>query len=157
MKKCSSCKKRKLEKNFYKNKSTKDGLTQYCVDCCKQRYHETKHKFKTTRKKYSEQNQEKLMFHAAKSRAKKFNLPFEIEESDIIIPKKCPIFNIPLKRHEGRTRSPNSPSLDRIHNGRGYTKDNIKVISWKANELKRNASLMDLRKLVKYMEENLNV
>ena len=32
----------------------------------------------------------------AKGRAKKFNLPFSITIDDIIIPEKCPVFNIPI-------------------------------------------------------------
>jgi hypothetical protein len=30
---CSRCKKKRDIKNFYKNKSTKDGLTHHCKDC----------------------------------------------------------------------------------------------------------------------------
>lgn len=34
-KKCSQCGKRKGLKNFYKDKSTKDGYKTYCKECAK--------------------------------------------------------------------------------------------------------------------------
>jgi hypothetical protein len=38
-----------------------------------------------------------------------------------------------------------SPSLDRVDNSKGYTKDNVWVISQLANKMKNNASLDQLR------------
>jgi hypothetical protein len=35
-KKCSGCKIPKDEENFYKNKHTADGLSNYCVECSKE-------------------------------------------------------------------------------------------------------------------------
>ena len=42
----------------------------------------------------------------------------------------------------------NSPSVDRIDPKKGYTPDNIRVISWRANSLKSDASLKELQVLV---------
>jgi repressor of nif and glnA expression len=46
----------------------------------------------------------------------------------------------------------NSPTLDRICNGRGYVKGNVRVISWRANSLKRDANIEEIRSILKYME-----
>ena len=40
-----------------------------------------------------------------------------------------------------------SPSLDRIVSSLGYVKGNIRVISYKANRVKSNATLEELRKV----------
>lgn len=91
------------------------------------------------------------MFLAAKSRSKKAGIPFHLKLDDIQIPDKCPILGIPLKAHEGRCDF-DSPSLDQIIPGKGYEPGNIQVISHKANTIKSNASLKELRAVVDYME-----
>lgn len=77
-------------------------------------------------------------------------IPFEITEADLVIPDVCPVFKTPFCL-DGHGRQPNSPSLDRIDNSKGYTKDNIRVVSWKVNSLKSNATADELIKVVLYM------
>jgi len=43
--------------------------------------------------------------------------------------------------------------LDRIDNSKGYIKNNIVVISRYANELKKNATIDDLQKLVDFYKK----
>lgn len=90
---------------------------------------------------------EKRMFTRVKSRALKNSIPFEIDVSDIIIPEYCPVLNIKLvpKRGIGRGYYPDSPSLDRINPTLGYVKGNVRVISGRANLLKSDASLEELK------------
>ena len=68
---------------------------------------------------------------------------------DIIIPDKCPVFGIELFR-EDRDTWANAPSLDRIDNSKGYTRDNIVVVSRRANILKKDASIQELIKLANF-------
>lgn len=75
----------------------------------------------------------------AKSRAKKLGLAFDLLPEEIKIPKECPLLSIPLSFYGGDS----APSLDRIDNSKGYTKDNCWVISNKANRMKNNASLIE--------------
>jgi hypothetical protein len=93
------------------------------------------------RQKYIEDNPVKRMLWAAKTRANKKGLPFNITEEDIIIPTHCPILNIPLQTHtpRGKIRK-ESISLDRIIPELGYIKGNIEVISFLANTMKSNAT-----------------
>jgi len=91
-------------------------------------------------------NQEQYLYHAAKSRAKKYNIEFTITPEDIKIPKFCPYFNIPLtniRNRNGKIPGTN-PSLDRINNDLGYIPGNIQVISIRANRIKSNLSLEEL-------------
>lgn len=87
------------------------------------------------------------MFRRAKHRAKKFNLPFHITLDDIVIPETCPIFGTPLQVAVGRHNN-SSPALDKVIPELGYVKGNIRVISQRANVLKRDASLEELQMLV---------
>lgn len=96
------------------------------------------------------------LFEAARQRAKRSDLEFNITKEDIVIPDTCPVLGIPIRAGKGRQvdvpkeqrklvgATDNSPSVDRIDNSKGYTKDNIRVISWRANYLKNNATLDEL-------------
>jgi hypothetical protein len=73
-------------------------------------------------------------------------LAFDIDESDLALPEACPVLGIPLVVGSGR-QTPNSPSVDRIDNSKGYVKGNVVVVSLRANSLKGSASLAELAKL----------
>ena len=83
------------------------------------------------------------MWYRAKQRAKKYNLDFDIQESDIIIPEKCPILEVPIILGN-KDNYEYTPSLDRIDNSKGYVKGNIQVISKKANSMKNSATYQEL-------------
>lgn len=95
---------------------------------------------------------EKQMFYAARIRAKQKGLEFTLRWEDIIIPEKCPVFGVTLTKEFGSGQQPNSPSLDRIDNSKGYTPDNIAVISWRANSLKGDGTVQDFEKLISYLK-----
>ena len=88
------------------------------------------------------------MWERSKRRARKKGFEHTITYADINIPTHCPLLGIPLFRAEGQDGSrSNSPSLDRIDSSRGYTPDNVWVISNKANSIKSNATLEELEQL----------
>jgi hypothetical protein len=89
-----------------------------------------------------------------KKRAKKRGIIFEIEVSDIIIPKVCPILGIELSFGIGRVHDA-SPSLDRIVPDEGYVKGNCFIISAKANRMKQENTLETLEKIVSYIKERM--
>jgi len=95
------------------------------------------------------------MLADARKRAKQRNLEYDLTKDDVTIPELCPVLGIPLFVGTDGKRSPNSPSLNRIDNNKGYTKNNIAVISLRANTLKNDANVEELQAIVKYMEENL--
>lgn len=88
----------------------------------------------------------------AKQRAKKLGVPFNLIASDIVVPKRCPVFGFILK--PGKRGNSTSPSVDRFKPSRGYVKGNIAVISRRANLLKNDATLLELKKLIAWMEKN---
>lgn len=92
------------------------------------------------------------MLSRAKNRAKKNNLPFNLELGDIVIPDICPLLGIKIKSTEVRN-SPNNPSLDKIIPEKGYIKGNIWIISNRANTLKNDASLQELELLVENLKK----
>lgn len=89
------------------------------------------------------------LIRAAKQRAKKRGLEFNIDYEDVVVPKFCPILGIPLivGVGSGYGGNQNSPSLDRIDNSKGYIKGNVQVISHLANSMKSTA---DKETLIKF-------
>ena len=94
------------------------------------------------------------MFVNAKARALKRGREFIIKLSDIKIPLVCPVLGIPLNPGLGQ-RAPGSPTLDRWDNTKGYTPDNICVISYRANTLKGDALVDEMEKVVEYMKRGV--
>ena len=101
---------------------------------------------------------DRFLLSRAKSRAKKKGLEFNIDITDIDVPIICPILGIPIiKEYKKGTKggpSPNSPSLDRIDNSKGYVKGNVRVISHKANTMKHNATSLDLIRFAEWVLHN---
>lgn len=93
------------------------------------------------------------MLSQAKIRARKFDLPFDLVLSDIVIPEVCPVLGIPLKRRFGG-RLPNSPSLDRMKPELGYVKGNVAIISWRANHIKNDARPEELRAVAEWVTQH---
>lgn len=102
-------------------------------------------------------NPEKAILARVKSRANREDIPFDISVEDIVIPSECPILGIPLHSYSttgGRKRgySPDAASLDRIYPTKGYIKGNVRVISARANLLKNDATVEELRKVLEDLE-----
>lgn len=102
--------------------------------------------------RWMRQNPERTMLNAARKRAKEQGIPFAITVSDIVIPKICPVLRHPFEQGT-RAEHDWSPSLDRKIPQLGYVPGNVQVISYKANRLKSDASIADLKRLIRYMRK----
>lgn len=89
------------------------------------------------------------MFYDARKRSAALSLPFDIEPDDIFIPETCPVLGVLLMKGGDRDRT---PSLDRFVPNLGYVKGNIRVISFRANRLKSDATIDEMRQVLAYME-----
>lgn len=167
MKNCTKCKNELEEEQFAKSNKTKDGLQAWCKSCMSSYAGDPKNRKvinaarmkirragyyiqieKPKRLEYRLLNIEKAMWMICKSRAKKYNLPFSIEISDIKIPEKCPLLEIPIVINIGKAKD-NSPTLDKIIPELGYVKGNIQVISRKANWMKSNGTIQEFETFYK--------
>lgn len=128
-----------------------------------------KDKVKSSQEKYRAKNLDKLRENArvkakekrdtdivghmllrSKERAKLKGYKFTLCREDVVIPSHCPILGIKLQRNCHRDYT---PTLDRIDNSRGYEPDNICVISGRANRIKSDATLEELKAIVGYLEK----
>jgi hypothetical protein len=148
LRQCNICKEHRPQTDFYKVKrASKDILGVSRISRCRQ----------CEMQKYMELDPRQKMVYAARNRARMSGLECTITVDDIVIPKTCPVLGISLFARIGAGRSnrdqvENSPSLDRIDNGKGYIPNNIAVISMRANMIKNNATLAELKAIVAYME-----
>jgi len=88
----------------------------------------------------------------AKRRAKKKDLDFNLDKEylKLIYPidNRCPLLNINFRK--GKNRSLNtSPTLDRVDPKLGYIKGNVVFISHRANTIKNNLTLDEMKLLLK--------
>ena len=130
-KQCTVCKTPKEFSEFGPFKEGKYGLYPVCKVCKRSK---AKNDYQKERPTYK-------LYYRAKRRAKVKGLEFSITEKDIHIPKLCPVFGTLM----------DVPSLDRINSSKGYTPDNIKVISNRANMLKNNATIEELKAVLDYV------
>lgn len=131
---CGRCDTQLPRDAFNKDATKHDGLQGYCRNC---------------QIDYKRENYVRVMWNSARLRAFEKGVPFTIEVEDIFIPKCCPVLGIPLT---AGGHSDNSPSLDRIVPATGYVRNNIQVISNRANRIKNDATLEELRAVLFWLE-----
>lgn len=136
---CRECKNLASEK--FRNEN-REQYNKYCKEKKKESYTTEK------RRENYKRNNAKELFYAAKQRAKIKGISFTITIEDVIIPDKCPVFDIPLN-HNDRLHV---PTLDRKVNELGYVKGNVQVISAKANRLKNNGTIEEFQQIINYMK-----
>ena len=90
----------------------------------------------------------------AKQRAKVKGFEFSLTKEWYIgnLPKYCPVFNTVLDFSS--TLDEHKPSIDRVNSAKGYTEDNCKIISWKANNIKNQWTVEELEAVVNYLKKN---
>jgi hypothetical protein len=82
---------------------------------------------------------------ASKRRARAVGLPFSITPADLEpVPSVCPVLGIPIEYAARGINNPNAASVDRVDNSKGYVPGNVIIVSFRANELKSNATLAEI-------------
>lgn len=141
-------------KNKYKENGGYSNYNKKYYDRKKQRINDKK------REKYKN-NEELYIYHMlkrAEKRAEKSNIPFNLKQEDIKIPEYCPALNVKLEIKNCGKKGPGpfSPSLDKIVPELGYINTNVIVISHKANQIKNNASISEIEKILEWLKSVTN-
>lgn len=121
-----------------------------CNKRSRENYRKSRERTLSRQRKRREEKPWVNMLASAKVRAKKLRLPFDIEAADIEIPEFCPVLGMPLAMGTGQGPVDASPSLDRIIPERGYVRGNVRVISFRANALKRDGTPEELLRVAEY-------
>lgn len=126
-----------------------------CIPCtnkrCRRYFNANKEKCRVLADIYNRTHREKMLRIHAKYRAGRDKVPFNLDDGDIRIPRKCPVLGISLYRGEKRMID-NSPTLHRLRPRDGYVKGNVEVISYKANRIICDGTLDEHKKVIRYMK-----
>lgn len=101
-------------------------------------------KIATAQLRWKKRNPAAFLLSRARNRARSLGLPSDITTKDIVIPTHCPVLRMQLQIGLGGPRGLSTISLDRIIPSLGYVPGNVRVISWRANNLKNDATLEEL-------------
>ena len=108
-------------------------------------------------KKYTDITIPFLSYKICKMKERSNDVTLTAEELLQLIPKdlKCPVFGTKFTFGKGNDWKfkQNSMSVDRIDNNKGYHKDNIVIVSFKANTMKSSATLKELYQVADFYYE----
>ena len=107
---------------------------------------------------HNKKNKRYKIWCSLKKRAKLKGFEFNLDLEDIPqIPEFCPVLGIKIISNDGANKpTDNSPSIDRIDSKKGYIKGNIRIISNRANRIKSDATIEELRKVLEDYEKISN-
>ena len=93
----------------------------------------------------------------AANKCREQGLPFNITADDLMpAPLKCPVFGFKLNWYkDGRGGADDSPSIDRLIPEEGYVPGNVTLISLKANRIKNDSDLSELRMVADWVEAQI--
>lgn len=175
---CKKCKqtlasKKWREKNIdvarERARLSKAKKSEYYNEHNRKYYHENKEKIAESKKRYRKENiteikqKEKRRYKTncidyilrnIKKKCIDKNIPYTITKEDIIIPEKCPILGIDIIVGS-ESLWENSPSIDRLVPELGYTKENVRIISRRANTIKNCGTAAEHRMIADWMDKEL--
>ena len=93
----------------------------------------------------------KKILRDVKYRCKKKGIEFDLKFEDLEIPDYCPVFGTEINYNGGRGLCTCSPTIDRLDPDGPYTKDNVMIVSYRANRIKSDASIPELCAVIQYM------
>lgn len=129
---CSLCREEKNISEFHKNNGTKVGISNRCIKCTAL----------------------SSMIKNAKARNKfvvDIDPWFLCQFAKNVI--HCSILGVPLLFGGTGKIQDNSASIDRFDTSKGYTENNVWIISHKANRMKSDATLTEIKKVLEYMKQ----
>lgn len=164
-KKCTQCGVLLPVGNFHRDTYKKTGLQSSCIECNKRQrpfYTQDPHNKQhilLVAKNYRETHKDdkgyisSRLCGAARKRAKKKGLPFNITKDDImqVFYDYCPALGIKLRMGDQKVHDC-SPTLDRLIPELGYIKGNIAVISSLANRIKSTADAELIQKVADWIK-----
>lgn len=162
MKKCRVCKKECPLDLFSFSPVSKDRYGYICRHCHTESARQYRKRpgilqrmtFLQKRRSEAPHNRARILVKGAEKRAAIKKIEFSLVKEDILpFPTICPLLGIEISMDLGKGQQLNGPSLDRKDPKRGYTKDNVWIISRRANNIKNDASIEELELILNNLKK----
>lgn len=153
MKTCTICSVEKELEEFLRDKHAPGGYRNQCKECLRKRNKEQrvwenrKESYNAAMRRYrsTEKGAIHTSYQAAKGRAKKVGMPFDLDleyVTELFYQQngKCALTGVDMQPKSGRM----SPSLDKMDPGLGYVRGNVQWLTWKANAVKQDLTMEEL-------------
>lgn len=142
-KKCILCGRLLPIECFHKSSCNKDRHDNRCKECKRKLAHDRR-----------DENYFEQYCITKKSECKRKGLPYDLDPEylESIWTGICPIFNVPISKNVKGRGSVNSAHLDRLVPEKGYVKGNVTWICGRANRIKYDATIEELKQIIKWME-----
>ena len=152
MRMCNMCKVEKPFSAFNNSKHDKTFGKQHHCKTCSTEYKRKKGGSYQNHKKNHVVDYRKGLVRAARHRAKNKHVPFDITWEDLDLIVTCPVLGIPIFCDS--INNSNAPSIDRFIPEKGYVKGNVFLISRRANVLKGDATIEEVKLILEYMQSD---
>ena len=164
---CSKCKQVLPVEKFSKDKGQKSGLRCACKGCSskefkafkaspgyRKRLNRAKELFSVLKETDPVKAWADTVFYNATKRAKESGIEFSITKKWLIdnAIEFCPLLDLKLVYNASKPIAA-SASIDRKDSAGGYTMENCKIISFKANRIKNNATVEEITMLAKRLQQ----
>lgn len=145
---CRGCCEDKGEECFPLRKDTsKPKRRPYCQECARE----------ISNARYRAHKRDSYFLHKssrARSRAQHLRVPFDLDAEYLasIWSDTCPVLGVTISKTLPRGH-PDAAELDRYIPSLGYVRGNVDFMSRRANRVKQDFSLEEMRKLIAWMEQ----
>lgn len=86
-------------------------------------------------------------------------IEFDIKPEDLVMPKRCPLLGVELIMYTDTQTSHEDKdklwSIDRRDPSKGYVKGNVWIVSYRANQIKSDATLEELETIARNLRIEL--
>jgi hypothetical protein len=130
----------------------------HCLICSRERYHRDpalkNRQVAGVKRRRLERTAEDLLANL-KRNARKRGHEFGLRPADILpLPTHCPVLGTELKYFsEDKSCRDDLASFDRRNSNLGYVPGNVTIMSYRANRMKCNATVEEVRQLLAWMEK----
>lgn len=145
---CTNCNTYRPINQYSISNKHKSHISPVCKSCCKEKWDNT----------ITDERRVRYLLSRIRSKCSKDGINFDLTIEDLRIPDKCPVLGIPLRfgkmdKGYAANADESSPSVDRIDPEGGYVRGNVIIVSWRANRIKGNATLRELRDIANFYEK----
>lgn len=100
-------------------------------------------------RKWRERDPSAVLLRRCRQKTARTGIKCDLREKDLVVPTHCPVLGFKFDWDDFWKR----PTVDRLNPKLGYTRGNVVVVSQRANQLRSNATLAELRAIIRFYKD----